>query len=160
MVCHLLRQWHNHDKLRSPVGFSISKSLPLAEKALDFRAMRQKMISGNIANVDTPFYRARDIRFEDVLAREARTLEPASVSLELAQTNPLHMDPGSEQGAHRAEIFFRGTHPTRNDGNSVDIDIESTEMSKNAIMFDALTNALKKEAMIFKSVIDASGKIQ
>jgi flagellar basal-body rod protein FlgB len=142
------------------LDLEISKSLPIAAKALDYRAMRQKMIAGNIANVDTPFYKARDIRFEDLLAREARTLEERSPSLELAQTNPMHMAPESEKASNQAQIFFRGTHPTRNDGNSVDIDIESTEMSKNAIMFDALTSALKKEAMIFKSVIDASGKIQ
>ncbi len=134
--------------------------MPLAIKALDFRAMRQKIISGNIANVDTPFYRARDIRFEDVLAKEAQSLEVKSPSLEMARTDPKHLQPYSERAADRGEIFFRGTHPTRNDGNNVDIDIESTEMSKNAIMFEALTNALKKEAMIFKSVIDASGKIQ
>jgi flagellar basal-body rod protein FlgB len=142
------------------LGLNISKSLPLAIEALDFRAMRQKMISGNIANVDTPYYRARDIRFEDLLAKEAQMLQKETPKLEMAHTSPMHLTPvgGSESG--RAEIFFRGAHPTRNDGNDVDIDVESTEMSKNAIMFEALTNAIKKQAMIFKSVIDASGKVQ
>jgi flagellar basal-body rod protein FlgB len=142
------------------VGVDITDSMPLAIKALDFRAMRQKIISGNIANVDTPYYRARDIRFEDVLAREANTLQNKMPVLSLAKSDPAHLDPLDESGTTKAQLFFRGTHPTRNDGNNVDIDIESTEMSKNAIMFEALTNALKKEAMIFKSVIDASGKIQ
>ena len=44
-----------------------SKSSPLVESALAGRELRQKLISGNLANVDTPFYKARDIRFEDVL---------------------------------------------------------------------------------------------
>jgi len=142
------------------VGLNISDSLPLAVKALDFRALRQKMISGNLANVDTPFYKARDIRFEDVLAKEAHTLYDKSPKLALAKSDAAHMDPLDESSSAQAQVFFRGTHPTRNDGNSVDLDIESTEMSKNAVMFEALTNAIKKEAMIFKSVIEASGKIQ
>ncbi len=142
------------------MGLNISKSLPLAIEALDFRAMRQKMISGNIANVDTPYYRARDIRFEDLLAKEAQMLQKETPKLEMAHTSPMHLAPVGGSGSGRAEIFFRGAHPTRNDGNDVDIDVESTEMSKNAIMFEALTNAIKKQAMIFKSVIDASGKVQ
>ena len=142
------------------MGFDITDSMPLAEKALDFRAMRQKIISGNIANVDTPFYRARDIRFEDVLAKEANTLTQEKPRLSMAKSNSAHLDPMHKSDSNTAQVFFRGAHPTRNDGNNVDIDIESTEMSKNSIMFEALTNAIKKEAMIFKSVIDASGKIQ
>jgi flagellar basal-body rod protein FlgB len=48
----------------------------------------------------------------------------------------------------------------RNDGNSVDLDVESSEMAKNSTMFNALTAALKKDSMLFKSVIDASSKTQ
>ncbi|RUM64730.1 MAG: flagellar basal body rod protein FlgB [Sulfurospirillum sp.] len=144
------------------MGLNISDSLPLAVKALDFRALRQKMIAGNLANVDTPFYRARDIRFEDVLAKEARTLSDSGTvpKLLLAKSDAAHMDPIDESSSAQAQIFFRGAHPTRNDGNNVDLDVETTEMSKNGVMFEALTNAIKKEAMIFKSVIEASGKMQ
>ncbi len=142
------------------MGLTITKSLPLATQALDFRALRQKLIAGNIANVDTPFYKARDIRFEDVLARQAHTLEEKGPKLQMAKTDPKHMDPIDTQNSQTASYFFRGTHTTRNDGNNVDIDVETTEMSKNAIMFEALTNAIKKEGMIFKSVLEASSKVQ
>ncbi len=142
------------------MGLSISKSMPLAISALDYRALRQKMISSNIANVDTPYFKSRDIHFEEVLAHEAHTLEKEEKSLKLAKTSSMHLDPIQDLSNGEADYFFRGTHPTRNDGNNVDIDVETTEMSKNAIMFEALTNAIKKQAMIYKSVIDASGKIQ
>jgi len=46
----------------------------------------------------------------------------------------------------------------RNDGNSVDLDVESTEMAKNQVMFKGITAAIKKEALIFKSVLEASAK--
>jgi len=56
-------------------------------------------------------------------------------------------------------LYFRDGHMARNDGNSVDIDVETTEMSKNSIMFNALIQAKKKDGAIFKSVIEASQKV-
>jgi flagellar basal-body rod protein FlgB len=138
----------------------ISKSSALVEKALNYRALRQKLISGNLANVDTPFYRARDISFEKILAKEANRLEETKKDLKLTKTDKMHLDPIEDSSFKNAEVFFRGTHPTRNDGNNVDLDIETTEMSKNSIMYNALMSAYKKDSMIFKSVIDASGKVQ
>jgi len=138
----------------------VSKSSVIAEEALDYRALRQKLISGNLANVDTPYYRARDISFESMLAKEAEKLSGAKKQPAFAKTHMMHLDPIVENGSDSAEVFFRGTHPTRNDGNNVDLDIETTEMSKNSIMYNALMSAYKKNTMIFKSVIDASGKVQ
>ena len=138
----------------------ISKSEAIAEKALDYRSLRQKLISGNLANVDTPFYRARDISFESVLAKEADKINGINTKPAFAKTHAMHLDPVDESNTHQASVFFRGTHPTRNDGNNVDLDVESTEMSKNSMMYNALISAKKKSTMIFKSVIDASSKIQ
>ncbi len=136
-------------------------SAEIVEKALDFRSLRQKLIAGNLANVDTPYYRARDVSFENYLAKEADKLENKKLPiLEIAKTNPLHMSSKASNSSLDAEIFFRGTHPTRNDGNNVDLDIETTEMSKNTMMYDALISAKKKNTMIFKSVIEASSKVQ
>ncbi|WP_257570421.1 flagellar basal body rod protein FlgB, partial [Helicobacter pylori] len=47
-----------------------SKAFGLVYKALDYRALRQDMIASNIANVDTPFYRPKDLDFESVLAKK------------------------------------------------------------------------------------------
>ncbi|HIP59516.1 MAG TPA: flagellar basal body rod protein FlgB [Campylobacterales bacterium] len=137
-----------------------TKSSAIVEKALDYRSLRQKLISGNLANVDTPFYRARDISFENVLAKEADKLADIKKQPAFAKTHHMHMDPVTSNGSNQAEVFFRGTHTTRNDGNNVDLDIESTEMSKNSMMYNALISAKKKSTMIFKSVIDASSKVQ
>ncbi len=138
----------------------VTKSSAIVEKALDYRALRQKLISGNLANVDTPYYKARDISFETLLAKEADKLNGVKKQPAFAKTHHMHLDPVTDNGSGNAEVFFRGTHPTRNDGNNVDLDIESTEMSKNSIMYNALMSGLKKNTMIFKSVIDASGKVQ
>jgi len=142
------------------MSIQISRSHQLIANALDYRAMRQDMISSNIANADTPFYRPRDISFEDSLrAKKAKLLDESSNKLELAKTDKSHLSPDSEKSSFEPTIFFRDGHMARNDGNSVDLDVETTEMSKNSVMFNALIQANKKDSMIFKSVIEASAKV-
>ena len=142
------------------MSIEISKAAALASAALDYRAARQDMIASNIANADTPFYRPRDIRFEDALmAKKAEILHDNSKELKMAQTNEHHLKPQKEVGDFKPTTFFRDGHMARNDGNSVDIDVETTEMSKNSIMFNALIAAKKKDGAIFRSVIEASQKV-
>jgi len=141
-------------------GVEISRTHDLIKQALNYRAARQDMIASNIANVDTPFYRPRDISFGDHLAEKADKLQNrASDNLALAQTNGNHIPFQSATSNSKATTFFRDGHMARNDGNSVDLDVETTELSKNSIMFDALIQANKKETMIFRSVIDSSTKL-
>jgi flagellar basal-body rod protein FlgB len=138
----------------------ISAARTIAQEALDYRSMRQDLIAGNIANVDTPFYKSRDIAFENMLAEKIKKAydNQASLKLNLAQTNSMHLQP-SESENSGAKIFFRDGHMSRNDGNSVDLDTETTELSKNGMMYNALLTALKKDKAIFTSVIESSGKI-
>lgn len=144
------------------MGIQISKAHDLMAKALDYRAARRDLIAGNIANEDTPFYRPRDISFTQTLQQEAKKVfnEPQVQHLELAQTNGAHFKSAREEGSDKAQLFYRDGHLARNDGNSVDLDVETTEMTKNTMVFQGLTAALKKEAAIFKAVLQASERTQ
>ncbi len=144
------------------MGIQLSRAHDLMSKALDYRAARQDLIAGNIANEDTPFYRPRDIRFEETLQAEARKVfnEPEVGQLKLAQTHGAHFASARETNSDKAQLFYRDGHLARNDGNSVDLDVETSEMTKNSMMFQGLTAALKKEAMIFKAVLQASERTQ
>ncbi len=138
----------------------ISSAYKLMAKALDYRALRQDLISANIANVDTPYYRSRDISFEKALAAQRAQMERRDgKSLQLAATDIHHMQGAYDAYEQKAEIFFRDGHMARNDANSVDLDVETTEMAKNTTMYNALVAALKKNATIFRSVIEASAKV-
>jgi flagellar basal-body rod protein FlgB len=140
--------------------FEISKSVKYLESALSARAIRQDLIASNIANADTPYYRPKDIDFETALAQKAAQEfgDKKPQKLELAKTTPNMMD-GIEDDPNKPTIFFRDGHLARNDGNSVDLDIETTEMSKNATMYNALIEALKKETAMFQAVIASSKNI-
>jgi flagellar basal-body rod protein FlgB len=143
------------------MSIQISRAHDLMKQAMDYRAVRQDMIASNIANEDTPFYRPRDIDFETILRQKREEVFAApQQELAMARTDGAHLS-GTDNGggsAH-ATTFFRDGHGARNDGNSVDLDVETTEMAKNSTMFNALTMAIKKDSMLFKSVIEASAKV-
>ncbi|MDQ1298172.1 MAG: flagellar basal-body rod protein FlgB [Campylobacterota bacterium] len=141
------------------MSINISRAHELMKSAMDYRAARQDMIASNIANADTPFYHPRDVRFEEALARQsAQIFAQKDHVLQMTHTNGAHLNGVSASNDIKATTFFRDGHMARNDGNSVDLDVESSEMAKNSMMFNALTAALKKDSALFKSVIDASSK--
>lgn len=141
------------------MGIEISRAHELMKNALDYRAARQDMIASNIANADTPFYRPRDIRFEEMLAQKsASVFADKSKTLQMSRTDGTHLSGTEGSAPSKPTTFFRDGHMARNDGNSVDLDVESSEMAKNSTMFNAITAALKKDSALFKSVIDASSK--
>jgi flagellar basal-body rod protein FlgB len=119
------------------------------------------MIASNIANADTPYYKPRDIRFEDALVAQENELygQDTTKKLQMARTDSKDLVPQDEASEIKPTLYYRDGHMARNDGNSVDLDVETTEMSKNSIMFNALVMANKKDAAIFNSVIDASSKV-
>jgi len=143
------------------MSIEISKARTLLASAMDYRAARQDMIASNIANADTPYYKPRDIRFEDALAEKKNELfnKDNSKQLKMATTDKKHLQTKEQSSSIKPTLYFRDGHMARNDGNSVDLDVETTEMSKNSIMFNAVVQADKKASMIFRSVIDASSKV-
>lgn len=143
-------------------GFSTSKSKQLVDSALSSRVTRNQLIASNIANIDTPFYKAKDIDFETALIekrKEVYKLGSNEPKLELARTNDKHFASIDFPSSKISTIYLRDGHMARNDANTVDLDIETSEMSKNVLMIQALDSASKKHGDIFKSVIDASSKI-
>ncbi|MFK5882429.1 MAG: flagellar basal body rod protein FlgB [Sulfurospirillum sp.] len=143
------------------MSFEISRAHSLLADGLNARSLRQELIASNIANIDTPNYKARDIDFETQLANKAKEVFQANSSkkLRMAETNSAHLSGFSDISDEKATIYLRDGQTQRNDGNTVDLDIETTELSKNAVMYSALTAALKKDSMIFRSVLDSSAKV-
>ena len=140
------------------MNFEISKSYKYLESALNARAVRQDLIASNIANVDTPYYRPRDIDFEHLLAEKANEefKHDTDKKLELAKTSEGKSLGPVDDESGKPTIFFRDGHMAKNDGNSVDLDVETTELSKNGVMYNALTQVLIKQGQIFKAVVDSS----
>jgi flagellar basal-body rod protein FlgB len=142
------------------MSFEISKSFKYLESSLNYRAIRQDLIAGNISNADTPYYKSRDIDFEDMLSKKvAQEFNKNDKKLALARTSENMMPALDEENSDKPTIFFRDGHLARNDGNTVDLDVETTELSKNNMMYNATIEALKKQASIFRAVISSTKNI-
>lgn len=111
----------------------IDNEFGFLQTALGLRAQRQQVIAGNIANADTPNYKARDFNFATAL-KEAVAGRSAG-DLPLATTAPGHLQVGA--GGDLARLQYRVPTQSSADGNTVDMDVERAEFSENAIRYQA-----------------------
>ena len=111
----------------------IDRSLDFQEKALGLRAHRQQVLAGNIANADTPHYKARDFDFSTAL-QEALAGQ-GSGDLRLSKTSVRHLDGAAGSGP--ARLLYRMPTQDSADGNTVEMDVERAQFSENAIRYEA-----------------------
>ena len=108
------------------------------ETALSLRSQRQELLASNIANADTPNYKARDIDFASALQGAlTKGTPPAGV---LKQTAPAHMPTGPAKGdvlANGTPVLYRGIVQGAVDGNTVDMDVERNQFADNALRYEA-----------------------
>jgi flagellar basal-body rod protein FlgB len=132
------------------------------ERALDASSVRAHLIAHNIANADTPNYKAKRLRFEELLAVELGE-SVAAPSLALARTNPLHL-PGTRGlgaiGTFTPEgvIYTEDRTTFRLDGNNVDIDHEMSEQAKNALQYTALTDLISRRLSVLRTAISEGAR--
>ena len=119
---------------------------------LNFRGERQKVISSNIANINTPNYKTKDLVFQD-------ELEKSTLNLKMAQTNSRHIQNIDFSNKINPSVVDVKGLQEQNDGNNVNLDTEMSEMSKNKVLFDAIQSSIKRDSRLFRSMIDSSAKI-
>lgn len=113
---------------------------------LKHRSQRLEMLSSNLANADTPGYKAADIDFESVLASQSSHLQ--SKNIQLSATNSQHLSSrGSTQNSpDQLETLYRIPHQSRLDGNTVETDVERMKFMENAIRYQASLQFLGSKA--------------
>jgi flagellar basal-body rod protein FlgB len=111
----------------------IDNAFAFQEKALGLRAYRQQVLAGNIANADTPNYKAQDFDFSAAL-KEA-VAGRANGGLQLANTDAQHMSASIDHGL--ARLMYRTPSQSSVDGNTVDMDMERGQFSENAVRYEA-----------------------
>lgn len=104
--------------------FPLSSQLNNIARLMDAAELRQRVVSHNLANVNTPGYRRLDVAFEEALAQ---SLKSGTEN----QAQPLTPEVFEEQGL-----------PQRADGNNVDIDREVSQLNRNAMLFQTYSQIL------------------
>ena len=111
----------------------IDQAFAFQEKALGLRAQRQQVLAANIANADTPNYKARDFDFASAL--KSAVAGRSSGDLTLARTASMHLA-GAGDGTP-ARLMYRTPSQGSVDGNTVDMDIERGQFAENAVQYEA-----------------------
>lgn len=128
----------------------IRGSLNLYENALNLRVQRQQIIASNIANADTPHYKARDFDFNAALA-DAMSGRQSGGSISLSKTSARHIDGESSVG--NAALKFRTERQSAVDGNTVDMDIERAALAENSVQYEVLTKLIGDKISGMRSAI-------
>ena len=115
------------NKLENLVGFN--------QKALGLRASRQELLSGNIANADTPGFKARDFDFTKAMqnAQSPQQMQHSALST----TAPKHIGLTDFKSITSVPKQYRVPQQPSIDGNTVDMDTERMQFVDNAMRYDA-----------------------
>lgn len=126
------------------MGISFDSALGIHQQALLVRSQRAEVLANNIANADTPNYKARDLDFKAMLGAQTEGFGNGVKPLAMAATDEGHvsglLDPG-----FAADLMFRTSLQPSIDGNTVDVQTEQAEYAKNAMDFQASFTFLNKK---------------
>lgn len=120
-----------------------SKHFTLLEKSLDFRFLRQNTLAANVANVETPGYKSKDIVFEKALGAAMHAHEPGPLRV----TNARHLDGrvGTPLALVKPEVIRTGNPVGSLDDNSVDLEREMAKVAENQVAYETLTQILNNK---------------
>jgi flagellar basal-body rod protein FlgB len=107
----------------------VNNSMSILESMLAITAFRRKVLSSNIANADTPGYRARDISFQGELDRALKGGRPSF------------------------DIFETPSTMQNRDGNTVNLDIEMTKVAENSLIFNTATQIMATKIRMYKDAL-------
>ncbi len=128
----------------------IDKEISFVQSALNLRARRQEILAANIANSDTPNYKARDLDFAAALKT---AMGGAGGALALSRTSARHLEGASGGGsAGSAHVKFRAALQPSLDGNTVDVDVERAHFAENALHYQFL---LDRAGSAFRTMAQA-----
>lgn len=126
------------------------KTLKALAASLNFRQMRQEIISSNIANADTPGYKAKRVDFEAALARAL----DVDGQMQMKNQDEKHFDVGNGGFDNlEPEIYEDSNGVVSEDGNTVDREQEMAKMVENKILYDAAVQLLNKKLGMMKYAI-------
>jgi|Deesub1362A_J573_1020465.scaffolds.fasta_scaffold03834_5 flagellar basal-body rod protein FlgB len=117
----------------------------ILEKIIRAANIRQRVIASNIANADTPGYKAKDVRFNDFLKDQMRMMA----------THPRHIK-GYNNTDPEAEIIIEPT-ASWGDKNNVELNVEIAKMTENQLLHDAAIKILSTKIRMFRNAIMTRG---
>lgn len=128
----------------------------LQMESLNQRLTRQKIITGNVANAETPGFRALGYDFEEQLQALSGSDEP----FPMKATQPKHFrDEFTEvDGTLSADVYVRPQESIPEDGNTVDVDKEMSELAQNQILYRSAAELINRKIGLVRYAISSGGR--
>ena len=125
------------------------------QKTLNAGSLRHKVMTSNIANIDTPNYKAFEVVMEDELKKNNRSAGP----IELVRTSSRHLS-GRYSSSNPAKIktVDSSGNNFRADGNTVDLDRTMGKLAENTILYRSAAQIIKKKFQGLKNAIQGGSK--
>ena len=115
------------------------------ERGLDYSATKGKTISQNIANIDTPNYKAKNVSFKEVFANaQANSLEAYKTDDDISNF---------KSNTTQSGVFNYSNLRYRQDGNGVDMDKEQADLAANQIYYNAVVDRINGKFNTLQNVI-------
>lgn len=127
------------------INTDIYNYINILDKAADAANLRNELISNNIANVNTPDYKRKDINFEAILQAELGGEKSLYQAVKSANEDLTTLDP--QVYTDNASLSYRL------DGNNVDIATEESYLAENQIKYQALIDLMNQEFSRYKTVL-------
>lgn len=136
-------------------GIFNSKIMKLMQKTLDFRTQRHDLLASNIANKDTPGYKAEDLVFEKSLKKALHADMPGPMQTR----DPRHFDGRNTPPLDmvKAKRITSAAPFVGFNGNTVDLDREMAKMAENQLMYNATTRMITHQFKQLKTILSEGG---
>lgn len=126
------------------------KTMQALQAAMKFRQLKQEVHAANIANAETPNYKAQKLDFEEALARALDT----DGQMNMATSNSKHFNVGNGGFDNlEPEIYDDPNGVVNPNGNTVDRDKELAEMAENKLLYDASVQLINKKFGLLKYTV-------
>ncbi|ADU66924.1 flagellar basal-body rod protein FlgB [Desulfurispirillum indicum S5] len=124
----------------------------LLATSMTVRSKNQDVIATNVANAETPNYKAKELVFEDQLREAVLGRKEDKEMIPMARTHESHLPTGAKP-AFMPYMQLQHNQTVRNDGNDVELEKEIGRMMENATMYQASTTIAAKKIEGLKSAI-------
>ncbi len=132
---------------------SIAQHVSVLSQAMNLRTQRHQVLASNIANADTPQYKARDFNFQDAMQNSMAGRSNAG-GVAMTTTSAGHLRGDGMSGA--AAMKFRTETQSSADGNTVDMDVERSQITENALQYQILTQLISEKFKGMRSALSSN----
>ena len=119
----------------------MDREINILHRLINAANIRQRVISSNLANVDTPGFKAKDVRFGNILGK----------TMKLMTTDPKHLG-GGENNEVKGNVIVE-SDPSWGDRNNVELDVEVAKMTENSLFHNAAIKILSSKIKMYKEAI-------